>query len=225
MLSAWIDQWTLLGDAPAGADTPAAYRVSADGPGFAMNLTLEAARPFTLQGEQGYSVKSDDGHASYYYSQPFLEGAGALTVNGEQIPVRGKAWLDREWSSQPLAPDQEGWDWFSLHLDSGEKVMMFRLRHTGGAHFFAGNWISADGANAKIDRSDIEMTPGALTEVAGRELPTSWRLRIPSRGLDVATMPVNPKAWNGTSFSYWEGPVAFTGSHSGAGYLEMTGYD
>ena len=28
--------------------------------------------------------------------------------------------MDREWSSQPLAPDQTGWDWFSLHLTSGE---------------------------------------------------------------------------------------------------------
>ena len=28
----------------------------------------------------------------------------------------------------------------------------------------------------------------------------------------------------GTSFPYWEGPIAFRGSHAGVGYLEMTGY-
>ena len=28
----------------------------------------------------------------------------------------------------------------------------------------------------------------------------------------------------GTSFPYWEGPVSFTGTHRGVGYLEMTGY-
>jgi predicted secreted hydrolase len=28
----------------------------------------------------------------------------------------------------------------------------------------------------------------------------------------------------GTGFSYWEGPISFAGSHSGVGYLEMTGY-
>jgi predicted secreted hydrolase len=27
-----------------------------------------------------------------------------------------------------------------------------------------------------------------------------------------------------TSFPYWEGPISFSGSHSGVGYLEMTGY-
>jgi predicted secreted hydrolase len=28
----------------------------------------------------------------------------------------------------------------------------------------------------------------------------------------------------GTSFSYWEGPISFAGSHAGVGYLELTGY-
>ena len=28
----------------------------------------------------------------------------------------------------------------------------------------------------------------------------------------------------GTSFPYWEGPISFSGSHAGVGYLEMTGY-
>ena len=36
--------------------------------------------------------------------------------------------------------------------------------------------------------------------------------------------PLNARSWMGTSFPYWEGPVSFTGSHTGLGYLEMTGY-
>ena len=28
----------------------------------------------------------------------------------------------------------------------------------------------------------------------------------------------------GTSFAYWEGPITFSGSHRGLGYLELTGY-
>jgi predicted secreted hydrolase len=27
-----------------------------------------------------------------------------------------------------------------------------------------------------------------------------------------------------TAYSYWEGPMRFTGSHAGRGYLELTGY-
>jgi predicted secreted hydrolase len=45
-----------------------------------------------------------------------------------------------------------------------------------------------------------------------------------SRGLDVETAPLNPRSWMGASFSYWEGPIRFSGSHRGEGYLELTGY-
>ena len=51
-----------------------------------------------------------------------------------------------------------------------------------------------------------------------------WRVEIPSLNVTIDTMPLNPKAWMGTSFAYWEGPIRFTGSHSGIGYLELTGY-
>jgi len=35
---------------------------------------------------------------------------------------------------------------------------------------------------------------------------------------------LNARSWMGTSFPYWEGPISFKGSHTGLGYLEMTGY-
>jgi len=65
--------------------------------------------PLVLQGDRGYSVKSAEGQASYYYSQPFYEASGSLEIGGTTVRVDGKAWLDREWSSQPLAEDQTGW--------------------------------------------------------------------------------------------------------------------
>jgi predicted secreted hydrolase len=132
--------------------------------------------------------------------------------------------MDREWSSQPLASDQTGWDWFSLHLGTGEKLMLFRLRQTQGTHYLSGNWIGADGRPTELASSAIEMIPTAMTEVANRKLPTNWRIAIPHRGLKIDTVPLNPRSWMGTSFPYWEGPISFTGSHNGVGYLEMTGY-
>eukprot|EP01035_Chromulina_nebulosa_P046210 gene46210-62594_t len=89
---------------------------------------LLGAEREVLQGDAGYSKKSERGQASYYYSQPWFAATGALTIDNRKIEVRGQAWMDREYSSQPLASDQTGWDWFSLHLASGEKLMLFRLR-------------------------------------------------------------------------------------------------
>ena len=55
-------------------------------------------------------------------------------------------------------------------------------------------------------------------------MPTAWSIAIPARGLRSKAAPLNATSWMGTSFPYWEGPISFHGSHSGVGYLEMTGY-
>jgi len=177
-----------------------------------------------LQGEGGYSRKSDRGQASYYVSQPFFDVTGAVTLDGTARAVTGRAWMDREWSSQPLAPDQTGWDWFSLHLDSGAKVMLFRLRSGDSAPYFAGNWIEADGTSTALSREVIAMEPLAEARVAGRDVPVKWQLSVEGRDLDITVEALNPDSWNGTSFPYWEGPITVTGSEGGIGYLEMTGY-
>jgi predicted secreted hydrolase len=161
---------------------------------------------------------------SGWVSQPYFKVAGSITIDDKPADVTGHAWMDREWSSQPLASDQTGWDWFSLHLNEGEKLMLFRLRQADGQNYRSGNWISRDGKTEQIASADIEMTPRTLTEIEGRKIPVAWHIAIPHLALSIETVPLNAKSWMGTSFPYWEGPISFRGSHSGLGYLEMTGY-
>jgi predicted secreted hydrolase len=221
---AWIDAWQMRGPDGMNSDTMSPLELNADGADFAYALHLEADHALVLQGEDGYSVKSEQGQASYYYSQPYFKAAGRITIDGTPAEVTGKAWLDREWSSQPLASDQTGWDWLSLHFGGGEKLMLFRLRETSGRHFISGKWFSPESNGRMIASSDIVMTPKAWTDVAGHRVPTAWDIAIPSLTLAISCTPVNPKCWMGTRFPYWEGPIRFSGSHSGVGYLEMTGY-
>jgi predicted secreted hydrolase len=68
------------------------------------------------------------------------------------------------------------------------------------------------------------MTPLAFTEIGARKIPTTWRIEVRSKALKIECTPLNPRSWMGTSFPYWEGPIRFAGSHTGVGYLEMTGY-
>jgi len=218
--TAWIDEWSF--DSLGAEFAP--LRLSAGGEDFAYALTLSTDAPMVLQGEGGYSRKSDRGQASYYVSQPFFTVTGTVTLDGTPRPVTGQAWMDREWSSQPLAPDQNGWDWFSLHLDSGAKLMLFRLRSDTRAPYFAGNWIDPDGTSTPLTPDAITMEPLATAPVAGRTVPVTWRLAVADRALDVTVGALNPDAWNATSFPYWEGPITVSGSHGGTGYLEMTGY-
>lgn len=218
--AAWIDDWQMSGP---DLDT---LDLHARGDAFAYRLHLTADGPLVLQGQDGYSVKSSDGQASYYYSQPHYQITGQLDLpdgpNGP-LAVTGQGWLDREWSSQPLAADQSGWDWFSLRLDDGDKLMAFRLRG-GRGHFTSATWIAQDGTATALPDGAITMTPAQFSTVAGRDMPTGWRLTFPARGLDITVTALNTQAWMGTLFAYWEGPVRVTGTHTGRGYLEMTGY-
>lgn len=220
---AWIDDWQMAAVQGHDGDRLDHVELRAQGQDFGYQLMLTARGPLVPQGDRGYSVKSAHGQASYYYSQPFYEVQGTVTLGGRPVRVTGRAWLDREWSSQPLASTQTGWDWFSLHLAAGEKVMAFRLRDSGG-DFISANWIAADGKTTPLSSKDVTLEPVRKADVNGRAIPVEWRLRIPGKGLDITTRPLNDQAWMSTSTPYWEGPISFDGSMSGGGYLEMTGY-
>ncbi len=223
---AWIDDWQMKArpTVAAGEDALSRIDLKATGANFRYELSLDASAPLVAQGDGGYSVKSAGGQASRYYSQPFYTARGTLKLPTGDVAVTGEAWLDREWSSQPLSSDQTGWDWFSLHLENGEKLMGFRLRDSG-AGFTSATWIAADGKPTPLSLGALTMTPLKTTEVAGHSVPTEWRLEIPSRHFSVTTTPLNPQAWMATRFPYWEGPISFEGTQKGRGYLEMTGYD
>jgi predicted secreted hydrolase len=215
--SAWIDEWSMQGP------DLSALRLKAAGTDFAYDVQLAAKGPLVLHGDRGYSVKSAAGQASHYYSQPGYQVAGTLTLPSGPVTVSGTAWLDREWSSQPLAQDQSGWDWFSLSFDSGDKLMGFVLR--GDAEYTSATWIAANGQVTAFADGAFVATPLARHPVAGREVPVEWRVQVAEKGVDVVVSALNPDAWMATSVPYWEGPVTISGSHGGVGYLEMTGYD
>ena len=221
---AWIDNWSFVSTDIAASGGLSRSKVSASGANFSYELNLAVDRPLVEHGEQGFSVKSDRGQASYYYSQPFFTAEGLLTIHGRPVRVTGQAWMDREWSSRPLAADQKGWDWFSLHLSSGEKLMIFRLRSEKDKPFIAGTWISADGTPKALRPGDIAMRPLSESVVRDRKIPTAWQIEVKSRGLDIQTAALNKDSWMATSIPYWEGPVRIAGSHEGRGYLELTGY-
>jgi len=221
--AAWIDTWQMRQPVPQSPRF-APLKLTASAPDFSYTLQLESEGSPVLHGDAGFSRKSEREQASYYYSQPDLKVSGSIAIDGKTIDVTGNAWFDHEWSSQPLASDEIGWDWFALHLETGDKLMLFRLRHSDGKHFFAGTWIGPDGKSQSLDPADIAMVPTTSTRIGSRTLPTEWKINVASRNLAIAVQPLNPQSWMDTRFKYWEGPISVTGSHRGVGYLELTGY-
>lgn len=225
--SAWLDDWSLQS---RGADW-LPLEVKAQQGDYALHLQLESSAPIILQGDEGFSQKHPDGGGSYYYSQPFLKADGELTVDGRKIPVNGDAWLDREWSSQFLQGNQVGWDWFSIHLESGEKLMLFQLRQQAAnnqhENFLYGNLIAPDGGSTRLDPEQIQLEVLQQSVIAGRSLPLSWRIALPQIGRELNIRALHADQWMDVDFPYWEGAIIVDGDgpqSSGLGYMELTGY-
>ncbi|MEM6823680.1 MAG: lipocalin-like domain-containing protein [Pseudomonadota bacterium] len=216
---AWIDDWEM------GGDTLRNVTISVADERFGYDVRLSTDKPFVPQGIGGYSVKSEAGQASRYYSQPFYALEGVLHLPTGSVPVTGHAWLDREWSSQPLTETQEGWDWFSLVFDDGARFMGYQLRDRAAPAYAVATWIAPDGTPTPYPNGAFSAEPLSTHFVAGRDIPVRWRVTLPERGLDVEVSALNPDAWMETSVPYWEGPIRIEGSHNGRGYLEMTGYE
>jgi predicted secreted hydrolase len=227
--NAWLDDWQWLATGasmfPAQLDfTVAEQRVS---------VRLESSSDWVLHGNQGYSQKSAQGQASYYYSQPDVAVSGTILVDSEEVTLTGNGWLDREWSSQPLAKNQSGWDWFSLHLADGNKLMLYRLREDDGGGWLSGSWINASGKILQLEASDIKLVEQSRRTIqidteTTLELPLEWSIHLPGLNRKLRVKPLYDQQWMNTKFSYWEGVVLVedaSGQPVGEGYMELTGYD
>ena len=192
-------------------------------------FTLTQTGPLVQHGADGFSVKSTSGHASHYYSAPFIHIEGELTqtldaVATETIKLKGQAWFDQEWTSQLLDSSTQGWDWLSLHLDDGSKIMAFRMRLKNQDDYVTGSYITSAGKQTTLQPRDLTLQPVVIKKVDNRQLPLSWKLVIPSKKIDLTISTLKDRQWNDAAIPYYEGMVKLEGSHGGVGFLELTGY-
>ncbi|RPJ73640.1 MAG: carotenoid 1,2-hydratase [Acidobacteria bacterium] len=208
--------------------------------GFTIRLALESTKPPVVHGREGVSRKAaGPGRASHYVSLTRLRASGSLELGGRSHIVDGTAWMDHEFFTHQLEADQAGWDWFSLQLEDGTELMLFRLRRKdGGADpFSAGTFVDREGRSRHLEAGDFRLQPGARrwrSAETGGAYPIEWQITVESLRLtlDVGT-PLERQeivARSRVSPSYWEGAIDASGQRRGAptrgvGYLEMTGYD
>ena len=196
-----------------------------------MQFSLDASGPLILQGESGYSEKSSTGsHASYYYSQPFIQVEGMITENidatADPVSVSGQGWFDHEWTSQLLDQQTLGWDWFSIHFDDGSKLMAFQMRLKDSTDFVTGTLIDRSGGSSVLKNGSITLTANdyEIDQESRIQYPVGWRLRISKSNIDLNISPQREKQWNDGRFRYYEGAITVSGTHTGEGFMELTGY-
>lgn len=190
---------------------------------FRFHLELVPQKPFVIEGVNGISQKAEGaGRASYYVSFPLLRATG--DVDGQ--PVNGTAWMDHEWFTEQLAPDQQGWDWFSIQLDNNTELMLFELRKKDGSvdAWSSGTYVDAQGKAMHLKREDFTLQTVSLWH----KYPVVWKICVPSLGIDLTSHAVlddQELRSKQSGPSYWEGAVNYSGSQHGVGYVEMTGYE
>ena len=218
-----------------GADGTYAAALADRGAGFALQLALAPTKPLLLQGVSGLSRKGPLPHeTSRYYSQPQLEVQASVAANGTRRALRGRAWLDHEWSDAPLPAGAVGWDWVGINLDDGGALTAFRLRTRDGGALWAGGSFRARGGSVRaFGTEEVRFEPLAWwTSAATRvRYPVAWRITTPAGGFEVhALVPAQElDARASTGNVYWEGlaecRVAGSPARIGLGYLELTGYE
>jgi predicted secreted hydrolase len=223
----WIDDWSLA----ASATGP--WHLHAQQPDYTLDLDLVAQDAPVLNGDHGLSRKSDDpDSANYYYSIPHLAAHGQLTRSGTVIALQGRAWLDREWGSGGLAPNERGWDWFALQFEDGSALMFYSLRRTDGSRdpHSAGTFLASDGSTHPLATDQVLIgTQGFWQSPRGGRYPAAWHVQVPTLALDLRVRPVISDQELDTTPRYWEGAVDAEGTRAGRalrarGYVELVGY-
>lgn len=199
---------------------------------YAIDVSLTATRPPVLH--DGGLVTFGAAGDSYYYSRTRMEIAGTIVDHGEQIPVTGLAWFDKQWGNFLVMGG--GWDWFSLQLDDGSDLMLNVLRDRRGQTTIAyGTYVAPDGTFTHLDGSKFEV--GFLEQWTsprtGITYPSGWRASVPGQSLELTITPVirdqELDTRRLTSMIYWEGSQRVAGTRAGKeiggqGYVELVGY-
>jgi predicted secreted hydrolase len=229
----WNENWQ------ATVDAGGVHHLQAQTGAFAIDLHLDETRPPVLHGEQGYSRKgAAPGNASHYYSLTRMPTRGTITLGGRAIDITGLSWMDHEFGTSFLEPEQIGWDWFSIQLDDGRDLMIFQLRRADGSidPRSSGTLVAPDGSSQPITlASGFHLTPGRSwkSSASGTRYPVEWTVVVPGAGINLtAAAALDDQELHterSTGVTYWEGAIDVNGEAAGRGvkgrgYLEMTGY-
>ena len=206
---------------------PFVYQLNYQSPDFSLSLLLDTERmPLAVNGDGVIRM----GHGvSYYYSLPDMTATGALSVGGRSLGVNGTTWMDRQWGH--FSP-QLDWDWFSVKLDNGLRVLVYKIldgrgpgsslmlvsvMDTEGRTYFVNQ--SVDCCDAVLDYDSYWRSPETVNLYS-----LGWRLTVPGLGLELTVTPtmLGQEVQFPTDMAraldrkpFWEGSCSVTGTYQG----------
>ena len=223
-------KWKLWG-------SPDAQRIKAKKSGYGVDLTLKPVWGPVIHGRNGVSQKGEGvGHASHYYSFTRLGTEGSITIEGRGYRVTGISWMDHEFSSNQLGPDQVGWDWFSIQLENNREIMLYLMRRRDGTIDPASSGtLVTNGEYRYLKACEFRVVPKGRwkSKKSGLVYPSGWDISLMEKDIRLTVVPLLKDqeliTSKSTRVTYWEGACRVSGRAGkrkvkGSAYVELTGY-
>ena len=130
--------------------------------------------------------------------------------------VTGESWMDHEFGTSFLEPEQRGWDWLSIQLSDDRELMLYQLRRADGTRDprSSGTLVDAERQATHLADDDFTLTPGRATFKSknGAVYPIEWTRRDPVTQHRACTSRRRSNDQElslerSTGIAYWEGMI------------------
>jgi predicted secreted hydrolase len=195
-----------------------------------MRLELEHQKKPMLEQENGWVEPYKETGGSYYYTLSRLKTKGILKMGGKRVPVKGKSWMDHQWSNTRFNA-HVNWTWFSVQLDNDVDIVVAKIGLEGKEPKYFATIMHADQTQQSF--REMTLTPGDVkwtSPVTKAEYTLSWNLEIAEAGVVLYMKPVvEDQEMLFGLVHYWEGPIKVSGTYKGEkvtgdGFQELVGY-
>ncbi len=189
-------------------------------------LNLISKKSPLLEGGHGYVGTPSAG--TYYYSLTDLEVSGMIYVEGKEIEVTGRGWMDHQWADAVYKRDK--WTWFSFQLDDGTDLMCVEYDTKIGSDILI-NVIDKNGLQLQYNKASFTAGKNVWSSKKTKaKYPLTWMIDIPDGNIIIKTDSLlKDQEMIFGQINYWEGPMAVTATINGKeikgkGFMELVGY-
>jgi len=194
-----------------------------------ISLNLESQKAPLLEGGHGYVGTPQDG--SYYYSFTDMKVNGSLSLEGKNIKVSGKAWMDHQWANATYKGKKDKWTWFSFNLENGTEIMCVEYDTLRGIDILI-DIIDKEGNQTQYKKAKIiPLSKFLKSKKTKAKYPLSWKIEIPEGDIFIkAEAMMKDQEMIFGQINYWEGSMRVTAvingkKVKGRGFTELVGYE
>lgn len=151
--------------------------LSMKGRNYALTLDMNAVKPPVWHCDDGVlkmGLVNDPKQTTYYYSYTNLASTGQLVLDGQEHPLTGKSWFDKQGGTYTINNRWVNWEWFSLRFFDGEEIMLFTFPQD---NYRDGTFIGKTGDYRRLNAYTV--TPLGFTEAGGYKFSKGWQINMP----------------------------------------------